>query len=896
MRGTVQLKKNNWDEAREVSIPDTENDTVTDAFHYDVTNAFRTSSSSINSRESLSPMSSSLHSVKLYPSTPAHVLLQERSKYPLNFKDMYGVGKRSFESLQMLARNLGAARKRVFDVARRCGSRVRIEVSIRPHHDDSLRNKGHINDFLLIACISIFDLCRGYKPKIIPVSIAEVETEAMRLISQMGEMVKYRHSTKFEEIWGHKKGVSWLRFHVSLILLTIGISPEFGVKYINQWLDDETRFDPYKYIAQEAPRDPMDMAMGSLKSKLGQLGFSGECGKKLINFLRSRDNSNLRSFYTELTLEEKHGLAHHLSADIIPHMQSLICPEENQPTNFCQEDQGEPFNRNTMNEYEGDWEPDPGEISGKMLDDDGTDVVPTHPLATSIRSLVKLGTLWDPTRRIFNQILCSFILRCHETNPIRDSKTQHLLQGCSLGRTTLSNTDLCHICFGLGLISSPSRREAFHKHQKRLCERYKFPREGDPLSTSDEESSLSTGSSNHAGIRYHSRINKLLNEVFLQDRAVLISSIGSIWCTFHRILEDTYIRIPANVFDTEVIPTFEGKHQDRDPFILLGRSLNASYGCNIRLIFQDYFDQANEKNIENKFLTSEGIIDDKFCGMCNYGHVLEKYNFMQSSNDMLADLIPEVIMAIACVVYEVNITFYRADIEKTQLFYHHKKRSIKYSVDGVKVAKRFTSLIIRWNNGAYEWKDIKFTKNVTEGRGQLSQVFSCSPLGGDLLLVNRLDQVSLHTRKRCCGEQSFHDALSKLLGELDANYVLPNHSDDSIGLRPFIEQLISCSGYTSEVQLFSELIRARCSQLSLPMRALSALLDKENMDNFGHELLCPVTCLKYSNLTLGVIEKGKGKNNVTTYFYAYNTISGCVECRHDSGYRILSNGQVSRNE
>ena len=206
------------------------------------------------------------------------------------------------------------------------------------------------------------------------------------------------------------------------------------------------------------------------------------------------------------------------------------------------------------------------------------------------------------------------------------------------------------------------------------------------------------------------------------------------------------------------------------------------------------------------------------------------------------------------------------------------------------------SLIIKWDNGAYEWKDIKFTKNVTEGRGQLSQVFSCSPLGGDLLLVNRLDQVSLHTRKRCRGEQSFHDALSKLLGELDANYVLPNHSDDSIGLRPFIEQLISCSGYTSEVQLFSELIRARCSQLSLPMRALSALLDKENMDNFGHELLCPVTCLKYSNLTLGVIEKGKGKNNVTTYFYAYNTISGCVECRHDSGYRILSNGQVSRNE
>lgn len=67
----------------------------------------------------------------------------------------------------------------------------------------------------------------------------------MKLLSEVTSMGHYRKDICFNQVYADKKVIEWLRAHLSILLITIGICPEFGIKYINQWLIDEERFDPH---------------------------------------------------------------------------------------------------------------------------------------------------------------------------------------------------------------------------------------------------------------------------------------------------------------------------------------------------------------------------------------------------------------------------------------------------------------------------------------------------------------------------------------------------------------------------------------------------------------------------------------------------------------------------
>ena len=127
LKGTFQIKKNNWsgeNAGRPVSIGKDEKKEV-EIFLQEL------------GEDSVLVQDNIVHSIKLY-STIAHPLLQRRQKYPLSLADMFGIGRRTIESLQTLARNLKIATEETFGIVEDAGIGVRIEVSVRPHHDDRM--------------------------------------------------------------------------------------------------------------------------------------------------------------------------------------------------------------------------------------------------------------------------------------------------------------------------------------------------------------------------------------------------------------------------------------------------------------------------------------------------------------------------------------------------------------------------------------------------------------------------------------------------------------------------------------------------------------------------------------------------------------------------------------
>ena len=207
-RGTVQVKKSNWNKGKLVKLPNEELD-----LGFDAIELFSTKDQIRNTRDSITLSSSTPHSVKNY-STIAHVLLQGRQKYPLTFTDMYGVGKRSFQSLQTMVKNLEMDQQVAFSIAESDGFSSRFEVSVRPHFDDDLRVDGHLNDILLVAILTLIEFCEVYQPKATLLPLGNVQTEVMKLIHEARVMLKYAQGTKFENNFPAPKATEWLRSHM----------------------------------------------------------------------------------------------------------------------------------------------------------------------------------------------------------------------------------------------------------------------------------------------------------------------------------------------------------------------------------------------------------------------------------------------------------------------------------------------------------------------------------------------------------------------------------------------------------------------------------------------------------------------------------------------------------
>ena len=896
LRGTIQLKKRKWECGKNViRLCEAEDDvTMSDNRHHngvqEITDLFSTSKQEGNTRDSISVLSSSIYSLKAY-STIAHVLLQNRSKFPLTFKDMFGVGKRSIEALQSLVVNADKSQQQAFTVAKEQGFSFRLEVSIRPHFNDPLRKKGHLNDMLLIACVAVSEFCHLHQPLVTLLPTATIETESMKLIHEARDLLRTRQAIKFESRFKSPRATEWLRFHLSLMLITIGICPSFHVKYINQWLNNENRFDPnhralsfHNFFDCQPQSNCSELKLSRLlKRTMLKLQFPRHVAEDFESFLKQfvTDFTQIdcRKVYMALNLKAKHMLAYNMWRNIIPTMLELNNLED------CSE---EKLNKTTEDNdpdivlhYDGDWVPDTDPRWN-----DYTKQAPDHPLGLALLFLTRLSNFWIHRRQAFNQrILSNFVLKCHKSEilshpKINDDATVNILSQCSNGAKIFTIDDIFQVCSVLCGKSSTRGHKSEAYYLQILHEFYNFPCSEKPFQSK--------------GKCDDSERNIILNQVLQLDLVVTVSeTITS--KKIHRFADNSCIDIPvsSHIFQLGTQPLFETLHQDADLFIVLRKSLNLKESSCVRQIWEDYLTKTDQ-NLEYTFLTENGTTNAPFVGMHNFHLLSTKFKFLQGETTIALtstcdiskeDEFHQVMFAISSVAYESDITFYNSRSRKTLFFSYCQLRSVIYKhqrTDVILESNQPKSLIFQLgSDGKYKWI------NLCSGHSSRFCINSMSPVGGMVKTVTNLTLVAPNLTKST-NHKNFHDSISKLLKAMDENYMEDGRleEDDSLGLKTFFNQLSSSRQLSKHFEGFHKDVVLQCATLGMSLRTVSTLLNDGDLSLMGHEFLSPIICLKYSNLTLGVIENIDRKK--TTHFYAFNSLTNQVVCVKHRGICLLT--------
>jgi len=868
LKGTFEIKKTNWREGRNVIVDE--------EVHNSALQLFTSHDRQGNLRESISIHSSSLHSVKGY-STVAHSLLQTRSKYLMTDKAMYGVGYKKIQYIQTLIANSAISLEETFQIVKSHGIGFRIEVSIRPHFNDPIRYSRHGNDLLLITYLTLKELCGSkFSIRLSMLPTRSVETEAMKLLSEVTSMVRFRKDLCFNQVYPEEKTTEWLRSHLSLLLITIGICPAYSIKYVNQWLNDDKRFDPHNKVMVSTPSSrnvPLifiqQRMLRQFENHLKYLKFSETAVVQLRNFLEKSPNVDPASCFSSLSLRNKHLLANCLWTDVIPRLSNFLSQDKNQVKS----------NANKLHEYDDiNMEMEYEDVS-EMLDPSITSCdkilnelmekapIPVHPLAIAITDLIRLSLLWNPNRIGYTQILLHFIAACHKNKDlgytdISDKKSSDLISNCLTG-TKLSRDDLRHICLHL-LPSCPTRNQPVLSYQRMLCKHYRFPMSD--ISSSFIESNASSK------IR-----NELINQSLTMDLSVVIHQDRG-KTTFHRISENSSVEIVSqncvlcSTNNTEVSTSF----QHHNIYIVMARVLHSKSETCLRQMLHDKINNS-KRNLKNIFLTSAGTTSKYFKGMNTLNDLQIEHQFcLQKQQDTIQNLVksarfePEIVLSLINYVYQKNIIFHNAVNNTTCFYMYWKSRSVKYQIRGCNHFPVINSIIIRQDDS----HDFKFQElsepiiNSLRIPNDASGLFSLAPIGGRVSSDIRLNVLS--NCRRTSSGLHFYSAISKLLYAIDGRYLENsdhgNWISDPLGLKSFMLEISRSE--TKQHQCFHNHVTEQCELLRLPLRILAHHLLQDDFDQTSHKLLCPMLCLKNHNLLIGVFDSGEKEK--LTYFYAFN--------------------------
>ena len=876
IKGTIQVKKHDW-QGKPTGRADASRIVVVD---YEENSAAQIllgeSNESMTSIHVHSPV---VHNVKFY-SMASHPLLQRRRKFPLNVSAMFGIHNKTIFHLQRLARNIEITLNYAYGIVERRGSGVRIEISLRPHEDDRLRFHGHFNDILFTVCAALCDFCKLYKPTVHQLPMRIPRTKALKLLSELYSMVAFDNSARFNDIYANITATKWLRAHLSELLITIGLSPEFGTKYIDQWLSDDIqgRFDPFNRAGSsdhswQQENDRLLLLkrrmVSSLKVHLRHLQFTRNGILKLLSFVDEiPEKREPRKCFISLSLRDKHKLAQTLLSDIIPHMSSFLSHERTQTK----------LHLDTELESDVIEEDAPGST---FMDLSSLNTpLPKHPLASSIASLARMNSLWDPKRPGFNQILCGIVLCCINQPVLNhlepNESTVTLLRQCYGGSRHIYRETLRSICHGLAL-SKPTGNRSMHEYQLTICRAYRIPC---PALEFDPELNDRTR-------------NEIFNEVMSKDIAVPMSR-NRFTTTFLRITDNFRIDIPHLFTLLQTIsspPVFSTIACSNDLFEIIAESLNSQSTNCLRNCLRNCLQSlmARRTKLEHEFLTSTGMTNEDFLGCSSINELEDKHKFSLCGNGLVYPMPINVIFALVCFVYNRNILIYDMTNNKAIFFKFVNKKAVIYKIpSGINVVPSHglnPLIFVIQRDGTYELKGNHGSELIRHTEPYL---YSTMPLGGRVEMVNKACAIpNLRRRKRA---RLFYEALANILDELHPDYQIEKlshldtsgHRPDTLGLFQFLKEL-SCSHLMPGTG-FDDSVVDCCPNLQKPLKSLLSEI-VTGWDQLTHKFWGPIACLKHHNLVLGVLENiGRTKN---TYFYAFNRDKQAVECRKVKGLGML---------
>ena len=919
LKGTVLLSKpdSQWRDGKDVIIASQEEDlfpaTVSEA-----TDLF--ASSNVNGADTLTTSSSNLFSVKAY-STIAHPLMQKRQTYPLSLKSMYGIGNRSITTIQTLIKNLDDARKAGFNIVRTHGISARIEVSIRPHSLDHLRKMGHLNDILLHVVLAVHGFCCGrkFKFRIDYINLSPVETKAMELVSQSMALLKFRHQRQFNEVYTSLKATEWLRAHLSLLLITIGICPSFGVKYINDWLHDHHRYDPYNISGANIQIRVLGPREGTANKRkktmlirlqgfmLSVLKIKEADVKTLIQFIADYPKKKPRECYKKISFHSKIRLPNLLWSEIIPFMSRFMSNETTKADNAA-------AGKRKRGKMERENQEVPGDLDRE--DDDSNwflqqEVVssssiqeviakapmPSDPICIAMHSLFQISSFSDPHRPGFTAMLFSFIILSHtHTSQLElalehkiDHRALQLAKRIAEANQTTSQNELKYFCACLricGTASNKSKKE----YLQLLCYYYQYPcKDVTPKS-----------------ITQGKRRNQLLHKVMDKDLATVVMQTPNI-IRIHRNADDNVIDIfpPEKVVASGKQADFIIKFSHRNMYLVLARCFNTS---ETRMRESLHGRMSSLQKIQTSFLTSNGLVNKDFNG-ANTLEELQKSNDFQilftgkiSEIQKSLTFVPNIILPMVSLVYRRDIGFYDCQADKTIIFTSCNlltSRLIKYEFKGLNVTPKIKcAIILLTKNGEYQWNKIvqNSISQIVEQNSYCNHHYFCLDTfaGRTSTGTNAKQFLPNQNVKR---GQPFYKALSMLLTKLDPNYIEQIHQagrsnngetkmlsseNDELGIISFLEQLYSCAKPTN---VFSRSLKAHCRTYGLALSTVVAGLKNKRANELDHKFLCPIVCLRHK-FTIGVLEIAANKEKVT-HFYSFDAFSQQVEYKLFRGYTAL---------
>ncbi len=898
LKGTLQVKKNNWGkEFSNVDLTDGLNDDITEFYSY---------SGLANGKEIVEEIlvdASAVYSIKAYSSI-SHVQLQQRNKFPMSLTAMYGVGQRSIETIQTMLHNAKNVLEHSFNVVKSNGIGFRIEVSIRPPIMDPLRINGHFNDFMLIACAAVKEFCsKKYKPELVFLNTKVVETNAMKLLSEAVSMVRFRQQLPFNKVYSDIKVTDWLRYQLSLILITMGISPAFEVKYINNWIEDSCRFDPFLHVIpririNDSTMNIKNIMLDLLSIKLKEMGFTKRGTTSLLGFVRMAPEMDCREFFMSLPFHDKHLLANTLWSDIIPSMSKILSSdpslksrsEATRKDSLKSSDQihdGE-YSFEHVEDYSSCWWEEYLENSDTSIEHPSENPpLPQHPIALGILALVKVSSQWNPERVGFLSILCNYIQRCHKCSSlghsnVTDMGTSNLLSSCSKG-STLSSKELKHICIHLIGSTASNRNQAVSAYQEMLCKKYQFPWTGNEMV---EESPLKK-----------KKRNKLLNLSLCSDIAICIKTCPNA-LTYFRIAENAAVEIENQnrIFSDISNWTLNSSLDYSNLYVLLSKMLNANGEIGLR---KNLYSAMNRGNACSSILCDIGVRSNFFKFANNLKELEERYSFMTLpdastliSMSKSKHVVPEVTIAMTSLAYGCNILFINRKTNKTYFFKNNDGYTVEYCQNGCEVVSLIQSLKISLNTQGHfqsfdnrpriaeENENHRFNPKSTTS-SKFSRRELCLGMTGRI--ERNITLLSIPNRKRVKGGQSVYTSLLKILQKLDDDYLdKENSKQDPLHLLSFLEELSISTCNSFNLDGLHATVIENCSQLGYPIKVLLKFISITGLENLDHQALCPLICLRYKNLVLCVFQYKLQQKK--TYLYATNHQTEKVECHSYSGY------------
>lgn len=667
----------------------------------------------------------SLYSVKEY-STVHHANGSEKTTVPVKdvFK-MMNLHKLTISQIKSIISFIWKGSLQGVQYSQNHNVADRFELSIRPTHDDSLRNEGHLTDFLAHVLFLTGDFFNTYEIKKTLISPSLVQSKLHTLINYISPLLRVRESLKFNVTHPGHQMADMLKAYVYMMMTTAGMAGSYRTKFLNIWAKDIQRIDPGNQFLNHLQGNNFLHPPTIITSNISPAEFDTELLTQiLLPYFNTNTTSDLveyiKSFngektlplcYHSLSLREKLSLMCRLDTEIIPALSShgsVLSDEENMAS--CEED------GIIVSEIEFP-QPDNRYIDTDTEIDQSLLAIhqPTHEnllfgqKCRAIQALICLCPFYDNqvTHSLIQNHIAFFILKCHfnkctlpgeitALTEIDRTSAKIFKNIVNQSHTQMSTTELRIVCQNLSVkvCGTNFDRETYIRS---LCLHYSFPCPGVLFPwqiISDEDEQVS-------------KLNTLLKETLSRDIVIPHGNCNhATHVILFRSLENTSFSIvhPELIVNMGILPSlFVGKHSDDDPICFDPYALTSNmlkipqphnHGRGLRQYIHSFLANGN---FNSSLLDPDGKVSHSFIGLHTLGSVEDAHSIrFQEANNIqeLASYLkfePVVILHLSSLIFQVDIVFYHLESNMTHIFAYHPKsnKSIKYSYSRIDVLPVF---------------------------------------------------------------------------------------------------------------------------------------------------------------------------------------------------------------